>query len=140
MHTVTVVKRNVISVHYGYLGKYTTDRVPTYNQLSGKQTGFMDTQVHFTPSDQNPDAAAFPEQYFSLFPEGSQFYQNFLNVQQNGGLLNGQVPGSVYNLWNNVGGLSNQYSSYQSDQARVSATGAADIGSPCGSLSAPIRC
>ncbi|MBK6411001.1 MAG: carboxypeptidase regulatory-like domain-containing protein [Flavobacteriales bacterium] len=113
---------------YGYLGKYTTDRVPTYNQLSGKQTGFMDTQVHFTPSDQNPDAAAFPEQYFSLFPEGSQFYQNFLNVQQNGGLLNGQVPGSVYNLWNNVGGLSNQYSSYQSDQARVSATGAADIG------------
>ncbi|MBK7286832.1 MAG: hypothetical protein IPI95_06835 [Flavobacteriales bacterium] len=62
---------------YGYLGKYTTDRVPTYNQLSGKQTGFMDTQVHFTPSDQNPDAAAFPEQYFSLFPEGSQFYQNF---------------------------------------------------------------
>lgn len=113
---------------YGYLGKYTTDRIRTYNELSGKQTGFMDTQVHFTPSDLNPDAAAFPEQYFGLFPENSEFYQNFLNIQQNGGLLNGEVPGSVYSLWNNVGGLSNRYSKYQSDQARVSATGSADIG------------
>lgn len=113
---------------YGYLGRYTIDRIPTYNPLTGKQTGFMDTQVHFTPSDLNPAAARFPEEYFSLFPQGSDFYMNFLNVQQNGGLLNGQVPGSVYNLWNNLGGLSNRYSRYQSDQARVSATGSADIG------------
>jgi hypothetical protein len=113
---------------YGYLGKYTLDRIPTYNPLTGKQTGFMVTQVHFTPSDLNPEAAAFPSQYFSLFDEGSSFYQDFLAVQQNGGLLNGQLPGSVYGLWNNVGGLSNQFSKYQSDQVRVSATGSADIG------------
>lgn len=113
---------------YGYLGKYTTDRIPTYDPFTGKQTGFMDTQVQFTPSDLNPDAAAFPAQYFSLFGEGSPFYQNFLNVQQNGGLLNGQLPNSVYGLWNNVGVLSNRWSRYQSDQIRVSATGAADIG------------
>lgn len=113
---------------YGYLGQYTTDRIPTYDPLTGKQTGFMDTQVHFTPSDLNPDAAAFPAQYFSLFPEGSTFYQNNLNITQAGGLLNGQLPGSVYSLWNNVGGLSNRWSEYQSDQARVSATGSAEIG------------
>ena len=113
---------------YGYLGKYTIDRERTYNPLTGKQTGFMDTQVHFTPSDLNPDAAAFPEQYFSLFDANSGFYQDFLTVRQNGGLLNGQLPGSVYGLWNNVGGLSNRFSKVQSDQVRVSATGAADIG------------
>lgn len=113
---------------YGYLGRYVTDRIPTYDIFTGKQTGFMDTQVHFTPSDINPDAAAFPTQYFSLFEPGSEFYQNFLNVQQNGGLLNGQVPGSLYDLWNNVGGLSNRWSRYQQDQARISASGSADIG------------
>ncbi len=113
---------------YGYLGRYTVDRIRTYDPFTGKQTGFMDTQVHFTPSDLNPDAAAFPIQYFSLFDEGSDFYRNYLNVQQNGGLLNGQVPGRIYNLWNNVGGLSNRWSNYQQDQARISATGSADIG------------
>ncbi len=112
---------------YGYLGKYTIDRIPTYS-LAGRQTGFMDTQVHFTPSDLNPDAAAFPTQYFSLFGDGSPFYLDLLAVQQNNGLRNGDLPNSVYSLWNNVGVLSNQWSSYQSDQARVSATGAADIG------------
>ncbi len=113
---------------YGYLGKYTTDRIRTYNSITGKQTGFMDTQVHFTPSDMNPDAAAFPTQYFGLFEPGTAFYQNFQNIQQNGGLLNGATPANVYSLWNNVGGLSNRWSSYQSDQARISATGSADIG------------
>lgn len=113
---------------YGYLGKYTIDRIPTYDPFSGKQTGFMDTQVHFAPSDLNPDAAAFPTQYFNLFEEGSPFYTNFQALEQNGGLLNGDIPRSVYNLWANVGGLSNRWSRYQSDQVRVSATGSADIG------------
>lgn len=113
---------------YGYLGKYTVDRERTYNPFSGKQTGFMDTQVHFTPADLNPDAAAFPEQYFSLFEPGSEFYQNFLNIQQNRGLLNGSLPTSVYSLWNNVGGLSNRWSKFEQNQIRVSATGSADIG------------
>lgn len=113
---------------YGYLGKYTVDRIPTYDPLTGKQTGFMDTRVHYSPSDMNPDAAAFPSQFFGLFGPEQGYYTNFLTVQQNGGLLNGQTPSSVYGLWNNVGGLSNRYSHYQSDQIRVSATGAADIG------------
>lgn len=113
---------------YGYLGRYTTDREPLYDPLTGKQLGFRDTQVHFTPSDLNPDAAAFPTQYFSLFDEGSEFYQNFVNIQQNGGLLNGQLPSSIYGLWNNMGRLSNRWSNYQQDQARISATGSADIG------------
>jgi hypothetical protein len=113
---------------YGYLGKYTVDREIIHNPLTGKQTGFLDTQVHFTPSDLNPDAAAYAEDYFTTFEPGSEFYQDFNAVQQGGGLLNGQLPQSVYNLWNNAGVLSNQYSKYQSDQVRVSATGAADIG------------
>lgn len=113
---------------YGYLGRYTVDREPFYNPLTGKQEGFIDTQVHFNPSDLNPDAAAFPAQFFTLFPQGSEVYQNFVNIGQNAGLLNGEVPGRVYSLWNNMGGLSNRWSRYQQDQARISATGSADIG------------
>ncbi len=112
---------------YGYLGKYTIDRRNHYDAFN-KQDGWEDYQVHFTPSDLNPDAAAFPTQYFSLFGEGSMAYSNLRTVQQRGGLLNGQSPASIYGLWSNVGGLSNRWSTYQSDQARISATGSADIG------------
>ncbi len=113
---------------YGYLGKYTIDRTPLYDFVTGKQLGFQDVGVHFTPSNLNPDAAAFPTQFFSMFPQNSPYYQNLINVSTAGGLVNGQLPGSVYSLWDNVGGLSNRWSRYQSDQVRVSATGAADIG------------
>src|SRR5690606_24584951 len=101
-------------------GKYNTFRGRTYNPLTGKQTGFMDTLVVFTPSDINPDASVFAEQYFNLFPVDFDAgivpgqVMNFVNLEQNAGLLNGRLPGSVYNLWNNVGGLSNRYSRYQS--------------------------
>jgi hypothetical protein len=113
---------------YGYLGKYTQDRSNFYDPLTGKQLGFLVNGVHFTPSDMNPDATAFAEDYFTSFNQGSSFYQDFPNVQQSGGLLNGDLPASVYGLWNNVGVLSNSYSKYQSDQIRVSASGSADIG------------
>lgn len=114
--------------NYGYLGKYTTTRIPTYDFLTGKQNGFRVVNVAYQPSDMNPDAAAFPEQYFSMFPSNSDFYTDFNAISANSGLINGQLPRSVYNLWNNVGGLSNRYSTDQRDQVHVGANGSADIG------------
>jgi hypothetical protein len=119
---------------YGYLGKYVEDISNHYAPLTGKQDGFDHNGVLFTPSDMNPDATAFAEDYFTsfnYFDENGQispFYQDLISVQQHGGLLNGDQPASVYGLWNNVGVLSNSYSKYQSDQIRVSASGSADIG------------
>ncbi|MBL0044411.1 MAG: hypothetical protein IPP33_08450 [Flavobacteriales bacterium] len=56
------------------------------------------------------------------------FYENFEEITTRRGLLNGQSPASVYSLWNNAGVLSNNYSKFNQQQIRVSATGAADVG------------
>ncbi|MFZ1658354.1 MAG: carboxypeptidase regulatory-like domain-containing protein [Flavobacteriales bacterium] len=113
---------------YGYLGKFISTRIPTYDFLTGKQTGFQVVNVDFVPGDLNPTASAFDEQYFNLFPTDAGFYTDFNAVSANNGLLNGQVPDNVYSLWSNVGSLSNRYSTYQQDQIHIGANGSADIG------------
>jgi len=113
---------------YGYLGKYVENISNHHDPLTGKQDGYDHNGVQFTPSDLNPDATAFTQDFFTSFDQNSLYYQDLDNVIAGGGLLNGQLPASVYGLWNNVGVLSNQYSKYQSDQIRVSASGSADIG------------
>jgi outer membrane receptor protein involved in Fe transport len=113
---------------YGYLGQYNYTRIPTYDALTGKQTGFRVVNIAYQPSDLNPEAAAFPTQYFNLFPSNSTFYTDENAIIANNGLMNGMLPGSVYGLWNNVGGLSNQYSTFQQDQIHIGANGSADIG------------
>ncbi|MFZ1618499.1 MAG: carboxypeptidase regulatory-like domain-containing protein, partial [Flavobacteriales bacterium] len=113
---------------YGYLGKYTSTRIPTYDFLTGKQTGYRVVNVNFVPGTQNPDAAAFAEQYFNFFPANSDFYTDFNAVSSNNGLLNGDLPSNVYGMWSNAGTLSNRYSTYQQDQIHIGANGSADIG------------
>jgi hypothetical protein len=131
---------------YGYIGRYQTFRAPTY-ALAGQrfeQTGFRDTLVTFSPGDANPTIATVTDQFFGLFPNETfpipllygagggfnyvGYYANFDEIQSRRGLLNGQSPPSVYSLWNNFGVLSNNYSTFQQEQIRVSATGSADVG------------
>ncbi len=130
---------------YGYIGKYNTYKAPSY-EFKGdhfEQSGWRDTLVTFTPGDLNPSVSAITSQFFQLFPQQNfpvqmlyggfdptyfGFYENFDNVQQRQGLLNGGGPPSVYSLWNSFGILSNNYSKFDQDQIRVSATGSADVG------------
>jgi len=127
---------------YGWIGKYNTYRFNNYTLDLNRQAfihdGFRDTLVTFQPGDANPDLAALMTQYFNLF-EQQPFnpfdpfsdagpYENFDAISARNGLLNGQRPASVYGLWNNIGLLNNNYSTRQTDQIRVSATGSADIG------------
>jgi hypothetical protein len=134
---------------YGYLGKFTTYKVPTYN-FDGDlnafiHNGFRDTLVTFVPSEVNADVAATTTQYFNLFPyqpfnPAGLFgfggptgpYENFDQIQSFNGLLNGQRPADVYGMWNNVGFLDDpngaEYREFQRDQLRFSAIGSADIG------------
>ncbi|MFT3884005.1 MAG: carboxypeptidase regulatory-like domain-containing protein [Flavobacteriales bacterium] len=126
---------------YGYLGKYTTYRQPSYTYADGRltQTGFEDTLVTFVPGTLNPTSTAFASDFFSLADQNNPllrylFYRDNNSILQYNGLLNGMQPASVYGMWNNMGVLSNAYQRSQAEQIRVSATGSADIGKHAVSL------
>lgn len=122
---------------YGYIGKYTTTRIPTFDPATDRlrQNGFQEVLVTFAPSDINPDASALVDDYFHLNPPANtDFYSSLRQIQTNNGLINGELPNSVYSLWDNIGGLNNTYLRYQSDQMRIAATGSADIGKHAVSL------
>ncbi len=117
--------------NYGYLGKFETFRTRSYDlndQGQWEHTGFRDTLVTFDPSDENERMAAVTTQYFDLFDDPDNQYENFNQITQNNGLLNGQLPASVYDLWTNVGSRYNNYSVSNQEQFRVTANGSADLG------------
>lgn len=125
--------------NYGHVGFFESDFEKTYapvdptpNGVQGDEyyvmTGNEEVRVYFTPNDANRDLAAITTGYFNLHDEVEGFYENKLQVQTNGGLLNGQIPRNVYGLWNNIGTQNNNYRVRDRSQFRVTASGAADIG------------
>ena len=138
---------------YGYIGKFTTLRAPQFglvDTLPGQwtQNGEQDTLIQFTPGTQNPDLASINTFYFNALPQEQfpfselvgipgdpsyvGYYQNFVEIQNRGALLNGDQPRSLYGLWNNIGLIDDQngaeYRKRQNDQLRFTASGSADIG------------
>jgi hypothetical protein len=123
---------------YGYLGKYEILRAPVYAFGQDTSTGFLgdrlvayrDTLVRFTPDTTiNPMGAAYTQQYYDFFggrrPEG--LYDNLFNIQFGGGLLNGDRPQNVYNLWFNTGRQYNGFILEDRRQARITAQFSADV-------------
>lgn len=106
------------------------------------QETFEDTLIGFTPSDINPELSKYTENYYELYgwegydengdPVFDPFYQDFLsrvvNIQTNGGLLNGNYPQSIYGLWYGPANGYNGIAYSQSNQFRVSLMGSANIG------------
>lgn len=121
---------------YGYIGKYVTTRVPTFDFAGDRYvlSAYRDALVTFTPGTLNPDASAMVDQFFHIAPLDYGFYSSLRQVQTSNGLLNGDLPNSVYSLWNNIGTLNNTYARFQQDQMRISAIGSADIGKHAVSL------
>ena len=121
--------------NYGYIGKFKTYTVPTYGfgidtttGLFGRVlNGFADTLVEFTPSDINPTTAAYTTQFYAQNPDAQDNFENLFQIQNKGGLINGQSPGSVYGLWNNTGSQYNGYSKTDNTSLRVTAMGSVDL-------------
>ena len=113
---------------------------------------FVDTLIGFTPNtDINPEAAAYTTQYYDLYgwegydangnpiydyesaqnpdnpDENNFFLRNFVNIQGNGGLRNGDQPAVAYGIWHNAAIQSNNFDVLNQNQFRVSALGSADI-------------
>ena len=127
---------------YGYLGKFTTYKAPTYELGSDTVSGNyypeawvlnswdFDTLVTFDPFDYNRVVANYTTTYYDLyegFPQGN--YQNLDQIQLGGGLLNGQQPPSVYSfLWGAPGTIQTGFNEYDNTQIAVSASAAMDVG------------
>lgn len=123
--------------NYGHVGTFKTYRQKTYAFGIDQTTGLpgylqgpdQDTLVQFTPSDINPDLAAYTLQYYNQHPFAQGFYQNLTQIQNDrGALRNGDLPDDVYNLWRNTGRPFNSYSKTDESQFRVTATGSFDLG------------
>ncbi len=126
---------------YGYLGQYSTYKTPTYQIGSDTVNGNFyqqawvlnswdfDTLVTFNPFNYNPLIAEYTSSYYSLYP-GQPFghYQNLDQIQLGGGLLNGQNPDNVYNLWAAPGVVQSGFNQYDNSQVAINVAGAMDVG------------
>jgi outer membrane receptor protein involved in Fe transport len=123
---------------YGHIGTFETQRTSLYAPGLDEKTGIpgyvklldLDTAVVFTPSSYNPILANYTSNYYDMVANGqiSNSIDNLVNIQQGGGLLNGQAPYSVYSLFGNVGAVQTNYSYSQAEQFRITASTNFDIG------------
>lgn len=118
--------------NYGHVGTFETFREITYefNQANDSliHNGFNDTLVRFTPSANNAALAAVTSQYFDIFAgDPVDHYENLFQIEQGNGLRNGDVPQSVYGIWNNLGTPFNFYGYSQADQFRITGSGTINL-------------
>ena len=107
---------------YGYVGKFTSLKMPTFELGSDSVDGQYyqnvwllnswdyDTLVIFEPSNINPDLSKYTTEYFNIYsgqPWGH--FQNLDDIILGGGLINGMSPGSAYGLFNNIGNVATSY-------------------------------
>ncbi len=117
---------------YGHVGKFTRNFRPTYEFKNGDyyQTATPEEYlVQFEASQTNTALAAITQNYFDLYagnPVGN--YQTLLQVQAGRALRNGDVPTSVYGIWNNIGTPNNGFGKQEQDQFRITGSGSVNVG------------
>lgn len=132
---------------YGYLGKYTIYKTPSYgfadttitvtdangnahyyNNVWATTSWDYDTLVSFQASDKNPLLAEYTSDYYGLYSDPLGHYQNFTDIQLGGGLLNGDYNSAFYGLYSAPGTIQSNYSFGESDKFNVNLSGAMTIG------------
>jgi hypothetical protein len=119
---------------YGYVGKFDRLFRTTY-QFDPKDHNYYQTAVPeeylvtFQASESNRALASITQSYFDLYandPLGH--YQTLTQVQGGRALRNGDVPTSVYGIWDNIGTPNNQYGKSEQDQFRITGSGSVNVG------------
>lgn len=133
---------------YGHVGTFHTYKRNTYQltrmEINGvmqdvmEHNGWLDYQVDFTPSDNNPGLARYTWQLYNDpdFESIRPMLYNYDNIRSFLGLTNGDVPNSIYQVpnsnpvfaWNNVGTPYRSYSKSERQDIYFSAKVSADIG------------
>lgn len=120
---------------YGYIGQFKTTREQTYafdsNGVSGAKyytQGWKDKEFVLLNTGNNTTASNYTQEYYRMFNgyvTGN--YESYDQVQKGGGLLNGDRPQHVYDIWYNTGRQYNGYGTSQSNQFRLAGSLFADI-------------
>lgn len=126
-------KQNVFN--YGYVGKFDVERVPTYNRAVDQVTGldawlldgYRDTRVNFTPSDINPELAAYTSDVYRLSNNPNGYYDNFNSLLQYQALRNGDQPSSIYGIYSAPGTYYNSIGKASNSQFRVLGNGQFEV-------------
>ena len=128
---------------YGYLGKYTTTKIPTFqltDTITANHTLYQNVYVlnswdfdvlyQFDPSTYNSQVAAYTSEIYDLFPNPIGNWMNSDQLQLRGGLLNGQGPNAFYNIWGAPGSyqINYPYAESNDNQISLNVAASADIG------------
>lgn len=126
---------------YGYLGQFSTYKIPTYelgsDTVNGKfyedvwllNSWDFDTLWAWTPGDINPLVANYTSSYYDTYegqPGGN--YRNRDQILLGGGLINGMGPASVHGIYQSPGANQSGYQKVDNDQFSVNVAGAMTIG------------
>lgn len=124
---------------YGYLGKFTTYKTPTFeigsDTVDGKyyenvwllNSWDFDTLVDWDPRNSNPLVAQYTTSYYDIYDNPQGHYQNLDQIQLGGGLLNGDQPDRIYSLYDAPGRNQTGYFKYDNDQYNIRLDASLDI-------------
>ncbi|MCH7534744.1 MAG: carboxypeptidase-like regulatory domain-containing protein, partial [Bacteroidetes bacterium] len=132
--------------NYGHVGNFKTYRMPTYEApteepdtfvvgidtflVNGVYTlnAYKDTLYEYTPGTANPELSSYTSQYYDFAGDNVVGnYDNMLNAQQGGAILNGVGPPDVYQYYG-YGTVAGGYGFFNSNQVRVTGNISVDIG------------
>jgi hypothetical protein len=131
---------------YGYLGKFTTYKRPTYELGAVEIDGVnyenvwllnswdSDTAYVFDARDYNPYTARYTEMIYELFPDKGNLnapvgnWRSATDLTLRGGLLNGQQPPAFYGWWAPPGNIQTRYGETNTSLIALNASAAADVG------------
>ncbi len=126
--------------NYGYLGKFTTYKTPTFELGNDTVNGVpyedvwllnswdYDTLVTWDPRNMNPLVAEYTNNYYDIYsglPEGH--YENLDQIMLGGGLVNGSTPQSIYQLYQSPGTNQSGYGLWNNDQYNIRLDASLDI-------------
>ena len=140
--------------NYGYVGKFDTYKAPIYQNDTAIDpntgiiyegnilAGWADTSYRFTPGGINPGLENYTTAYYQMFEDYgmTSYMSSFVGAANDGvirtaadlqgqGLMNGDLPSSVYSLFGNHGYMYNGSAKQENTQTTFKAAGSADISS-----------
>lgn len=126
---------------YGYLGKFSVYKQPTFERenvvVDGKTyTNVMvlkgwdnDTLVTWNPGLLNPIVSNYTTTYFNTYEgQPEEHFRNLNDIVLGGALLNGGGPAAFYGLFQAPGAIQSGYGIDDNDQFGVNVAGSMDIG------------
>ena len=125
---------------YGYLGKFTTYKTPSfelgndsvdgqfYNNVWLLNSWDFDTLTTWDPRDANPLVAQYTSDYYDIYAgQAEGHYRNRDDIILGGGLYNGDSPRSIYGLYQSPGTNQTGYGKSNNDQYNIRFDASLDI-------------